>query len=251
MSTKTKNETPKETAPEPAKVPTPEPAKVTPETPASETLNVTVDVTPAEIVQPLGERMPPVTEGASEPPTNETPASEPKQNGSEIRDAKGVRFDPFRHQTLEDGTPRRNAKGNFMLRNDYRLGKIRREGSPVVTGSPSFADPTGGKENAPPEDQFDAAAEVYLHAAYGPLQIAFGPDIKADAEDHKALKTAVANYLRATNATELSPGWALTITLAAFAAKKASVPTVQERAMTLWEKVRAMFGRKPKQQVAA
>jgi hypothetical protein len=221
-----------------------QPTTETPETP--EPVNETAQVSAADIVAPLGERMPPVTESAD----NNAPG-EPEQSpvsSPEMRDAKGMKFDPFRHQTLPDGTPRKNAKGNFMIRNDYRLGLRRRNGepAPVNAGTPTFADTTT-QPAGPVEDQFDAAADVYIHAAFGPLQITFGEAIKPDREEHAALKAAVANYLRATNATELSPGWALTITLAAFAAKKASVPTIQERALTIWEKIRAMFGRKPKQ----
>ena len=210
-------------------------------------------VTAAEIVAPLGERMPPVTE--SIPETAPAEAPKPAPMSAEIRDGKGTLFNAARHQVNPDGTPKRNGKGNFMLRNDYRQGKGRAgqeratSQSPVVPGEPSFADATPAAPGQPVGDQFDAAAEVYLQAAYGPLQIAFGPDIRADAEDHFALKIAVANYLRATGATELSPGWALTITLAAFAAKKASVPTVQQRALTVWEKIRALFGRKTEKNV--
>jgi hypothetical protein len=217
--------------------------------------NETVAVTPAEIVAPLGDRMPPVTETAGEtPPADVPPPSNPPPSSVEQRDAKGNLFNPSRHQVNADGSPRRNAKGNFILRNDYRQGKNRPGNvrpsppSPSVTGEPTFAD-TPAAPGQPLADQYDAAAEVYLQAAYGPLQIAFGPDIRADTEDHFALKLAVANYLRSTGATELSPGWALSITLAAFAAKKASVPTVQQRALTLWEKIRALFGRRTEKNV--
>jgi len=153
-----------------------------------------------------------------------------------------VKFNAFRHQTEADGvTPKKNSKGNFILKNEYRLGKIR----PEHGDAPSFAEQPAAP-GAIPADQYDAAAEVYLQAALGPLQIAFGSEIRPDKDDHAALKSALANYLRSTGATELSPGWALTITVAAFAAKKASVPTVQERALTLWEKTKALFGRKSK-----
>lgn len=237
-------------APAPAAAPT-APESTTPEPATPET----TETTAAELVAPLGERMPPVTEAAGSAespataPTTPAPATAPapttETTGPEIRDSRGVRFNSFRHQTEADGvTPKKNSKGNFVLKNEYRLGKIR----PGSADSPSFAQqPTApGEAGAIPADQYDAAAEVYLQAAFGPLQIAFGSEIRADKDDHAALKTALANYLRSTGATELSPGWALTVTVAAFAAKKASVPTVQERALTLWEKTKALFGRKPK-----
>lgn len=242
---------PKKTNENPAPVETPKPDETpapaeTPSVPApAEVTAVTAD----EIVAPLGERMPEVTAANPSAESSPGPATIPPPTPSAVpgekilRDSRGVKFDAFRHQTNPDGTPRLNAKGNYMLKNEYRLGRIRRDGSTRQESSPDDAPTFAGEPANVQQDQYDLAAEVYLQAAYGPLQIAFGPDVKADADDHKALKVAVANYLRSTGATELSPGWALTITIAAFAAKKASVPTVQERALSIWDKIKSVFKR--------
>lgn len=217
----------------------------------------TVQVTAGEIVAPLGERMPPVTVSA---PSGEETTSEPRNEtpstpAPDYRDSRNMKFDAFRHQANADGTPRKNAKGNFMLKNEYRRGILRRDGSEngntqsprTNNGTPSFAEPSAnGNGNLPAPDQYELAAEVYLQAAIGPMVMVLGGDIRPDNDEHAMLKTAIGNYLRATGATELSPGWALTITIAAFAAKKASVPTIQERALGFWDKVKSAFGRKAK-----
>lgn len=214
-----------------------------------------VNITPAEIVQPLGERMPPVTEGQQGPGapsvTTENPAiakteiaNDPYENA---RDAHGNIFRRSRHMVGDDGAPLLSKSGHFRIRREYREGLLRKglgENS-TERPAPSFNAPgasgvasaVNGTSPAILSDEYDAAAEVYLQSAYGPVIIAFSEHARPDKEEHSALKVAVANYLRVKQITEPSPGWALLFTVSAVAVKKSEHPEVRERAKTLWERI--------------
>lgn len=224
--------------------------------PTNENSGAGVNITPAEIVQPLGERMPPVTEGQQGPGapsvTTENPASpkseivnDPYENA---RDASNNRFSRSRHIVGEDGAPKLSKSGNFLVRRDYR-DSHKGQGFPSNSPerqAPSFngpgaAAPINGASSAgqemPLQDEYDAAAEVYLQSAYGPIIIGFSEHARPDKEEHAALKTAVANYLRVKQIKEPSPGWALMFTVTAVAVKKSEHPEVRKRAETLWERI--------------
>jgi len=197
-------------------------------------------VTPNDLVAPLGERMPGVTESApavAPPPTG--PAARDAHNA---RDARGIKFTAERHQTDESGTPRKNARGNFVMRVDYRNAHTRNfPGNPPRAAempAPEFN--TGqkpGDPNVSRFDEYDAAAEIYLQSAYGPVIIAFSEHARPDSEEHAALKTAVANYLRVKQIKEPSPGWSLLFVVLAVSVKKSANPAVRERAGELAAKL--------------
>lgn len=205
------------------------------------------EVNAADLVAPLGERMPPVTEttGDSTPP--------PEPSKAFPVDGKGRRFDPETHAANDDGTPKLDKNGLFYPKN---IG--RKKGDKSVANNfkpvgerppPSFADGTGGPladPNAPKgsgADEYDLMAEVYLQSAYGPLMIAFSEAMRPNGEQHAALKQSLAAWLRFKQAKELSPGWGFSVTAAAVFVAKTNEPEVKER-MTLWaSKVRGWFKR--------
>ncbi len=209
-------------------------------------------VTPAEIVEPMGSRMPSVTEGV----TSTTPPAETSKPAPVIdqRDRRGEKFSPTRHKVDANGRPVVNAKGNFIRSEEYRKRYDSLTGKPKEpTGSaqtattdkpaPSFNSPdkVSIKTETPLQDEYDAAAEIYLQSAYGPTIIAFSEEARPDAEQHAALKTAVANYLRVKQITEPSPGWSLLFVITAVAVKKSESPVVRERAANLFTRVKGWF----------
>lgn len=219
-------------------------------------------VTASDLVTPLGERMPGVTESAvtREPlRENNTPVPE-----KEIRDSNGQLFNSGRHAVNADGSPKLGKKGNFILSQEYRKNHNRAAPSPepakpAITSfaktepekpAPTFAtdemtvDPNmRGREQL--QDEYDFAAEVYLQSFYGPIIIAFTEEARPEKDDHAALKTALANWLRVKQIKEPSPGWAVIFVAAAVAAKKASIPVVKERALTIGSKIKTwLFPRK-------
>ena len=206
-------------------------------------------VTPADLVAPLGSRMPGVTESA----TPETPAPSttetPSNPFADFRDKSNQRFNPARHQLGGDGKPKIGKTGNFVMRMDYREAHRRAGGQPSTEAPkppPSFD--TGQPRvdpNLPKFDEYDAAAEIYLLSAYGPVIIAFSEHARPDAEEHAALKTAVANYLRVKQIKEPSPGWSLLFVVLAIGVKKSANPIVRERATELAAKLGLVEKKKP------
>lgn len=218
----------------------------------------TETVTPAALVEPMGERMPPVSEGQHAAPASAPVAPSVPPSGPVLRDSRGIKFSPARHQVNPDGAPKRNSKGNFILTDAYRAevaaGLRRRSGaSPVTSSSPAGAPRPAPQFNdgaprgdpnipaAPVGDQYDAAAEMYLQITYGPVVVAFSENARPDGDDHSALKTALAQYLRANQVSEPSPGWSLLFTAAAVAVKKSADPVVKERAADLGGRVKKWF----------
>ena len=204
-------------------------------------VTITHTVSADEIIAPLGERMPPLTEGQTK---EAAPAEQPKTE--ELVDRKGVKFDPAIHAVDETGKPKTNFIGNFYSNKQGRGAKGKKiDGSsdapkPLDRPAPSFnvpggssltVDPNLGKEPTP--DEFDMMAEVYLQSAYGPLMLTFSEAMRPDNEQHKALKQSLAAWLRYKKATELSPGWGFAVTAAAVFVAKTAEPTVKER-IAMW-----------------
>lgn len=216
-----------------------------------------VQITAAEIVAPMGERMPPLTEGA---PVNSAPAFNNERPASDTStaplDSRKIRFSADRHQANADGTPKKNEKGNFILKTDYRKRHQTRGGessagsttaAPQERPAPKFD--TGRPVEAAREilpDEFDAAADMYLRGlAYGPIGVTFSEKAVPDEEEHKALKVSLAAWLRAKQITEPTPGWGFLLTALAVVQKKSEIPEVRERAGEVAGRFKRMFGIKP------
>ncbi len=217
--------------------------KETGDTPDSQVTQTTAE----ELVAPLADRMPPVTESA------ETVSSAPVEPAVvRPQDDGGTPFDPDRHAVDEFGNPRKNRSGRYYSK---LLGK-KGEGkggaagkkSETVRAQPTFnvddGSPAPSGENGPVQDQYDAMAEVYLQSAYGPLIVGFTDEARPDEQEHAALKIALANYLRFKQATELSPGWGLSATIAAVLVRKSAKPKVKERIALLYIRVKDWFAKR-------
>ena len=211
-------------------------------------VTITHTVSADEIIAPLGERMPPLTEGQTK---ESAPPDSPKFERP--KDASGTEFDPENHAVDENGTPKKNFKGNFYSNKQGRgrKGKVSTESTTPAPdrGAPSFnvpggapVDPNLGKEATP--DEYDMMAEVYLQSAYGPLMIALSESMRPDVEQHKALKQSLSAYLRYKKATELSPGWGFAVTAAAVFVAKTAEPSVKERLAMWGVRIKGWFGKK-------
>lgn len=216
------------------------------------------------IVDMLGGRMPPVTETKEADKTAETSTTERTETKPlpDARDSRGTKFSS-RHQTNADGSPRKNKHGNFMTRTDYRElhDKAAPNGQPRKAAPQSFSPAADRNEPAPPSfnapgsaqkpvdpnvrepmpDEYDFAAEMYLQSGYGPLIVGFSEHARPDEEQHAALKVALANYLRAKQISEPSPGWALLFVVTAVVVKKSENPIVMERGVSLWNRIKNWF----------
>ncbi len=200
-------------------------------------------VTADEIVAPLGAAMPPVTEGADDPIGPQQPA--PPAPGPDLKDSRGVKFNAERHAVDDTGKPKKNSHGNFYSKTTGRPPGAAKIAAPAA---PSFSAPGGAAPaGSPPSpfDEYDAAAEVYLQAVYGPVIIAFSDKARPDSEEHAALKTALANYLRVKKITEPSPGWSLLFVVVAVGVKKSAIPEVKDRAVSLGDRIKSWFSPKP------
>ncbi len=214
-------------------------------------------VSAQELTAPLAERMPPVTpgQGDSQAPAPEVKPAAPVPEGPAVYDSRRIKFSPARHQANADGTPVKNRKGNFVLKADYRQAHGQR---PLVgktagpTPAPAERPPAtfGGESPSPGlvppagPDEYELMAEVYLQSSYGPMMLAFTPEVRPDHEEHAALKQSLAALLRKKQSKELDPAWAFGLTATAVFVRKTQNPTVKERLVLYWIKVRAAFGKK-------
>ncbi len=235
-----------------------------PTPPAAPASLPTETVTVESITAPLAERMPPITPGTNSTPAPGTesapaapaaPASVPAYTGPAVYDSRGIKFSPVRHQMDAGGNPIKNTKGNFILRPEYRkahqIAGGTQAASPAPTGErgpATFggASSTPGKESVTGPDEYDLQAEVYLQSGYGPLMLAFSPAVRPDAEQHAALKQSLAALLRKKQTKELDPAWAFGLTAVAVFVVKTQEPTVKERVVLYWLKVKGFFSRKAK-----
>ena len=198
-----------------------------------------------ELVSPLASRMPPVTDG-------QVKESAPIVQSIELKDARGKVFDPAFHAADENGKPK-FFKGKYFYSknlgkhggrkpNEINFANTERP-APMFAESPGEQSAVGErKENV--TDQYDLAAEVYLQSGYGPLIIALGDKIRPDAEEHGALKQSLAAWLRFKQATELSPAWGFAICATAVFVKKTAEPTVCEKLILWWIRIRCWFKKK-------
>ena len=252
MATKSKSKSPE-------KVTTPEPVQ---EVSAPVSLSDPEPVSASDLVTPLTEGMPEPTnspmgenpEGvetleASPEPATASPAPAVFQAGQV--DSRGTVFDPVKHMSDETGRPKTDSNGNFYSKN---IGRKRKAQGGQVEGSerePSFETTFDREAPSAPSsiaslDRFDLAAELYCRTGYGVAVTAFsdeGWQPENDSE-HRALKSAVANYLRVKNQEDLPPGLALGFAVAAYAGKRVTRPKTADKLKAFWFWINLKMGRR-------
>ena len=210
---------------------------------------------PADIVAELDPALPtPPAPATPAPQAPVTPATPP---ADAPKDVNGVSFDPTKHATNADGTPRRDKLGRFFS-NRFGGSKAKAPVATLEVKPVSFipeATPTG--QSTPPvtpkteavkvpegqgSDRFTLLADVCARAALSGLMAALGDEWAPDDDaEYIGLRDSVAAYLRATNREDLSPGWALAFAGVTYAGKRLPRPKTQTRIAFFMDKVRAWW----------
>jgi hypothetical protein len=191
------------------------------------------------------------------------------------KDEAGNLFNPLEHAAEENGTPKRNSKGLFYSKFIGRGGAAKRAAAGVGDGTPAGHSPFG-KGNvgvvARPLPKFEGAPEtanggpgdtttaqpaatnhaepdaaegmslMIIPTVDGIAQALFGKEIALTPEDISVARPAVAGYMRAKNAKDISPGWALVLICTAIYGPKFAKPTVKERVTLLFLKIKNFIG---------
>ena len=220
------------------------------ETPSNEA----EEISAKELALPLVENMPeptgsqaaaPIMPEAPEEPSqrserDDSPRSEPI-NTDAFRDRSGKTFDPQKHKANSDGTPRKNARGDFISATIGRPSAKKEEQSQ----SASTARPeVKNFINTGAPDDFDQAAELYLQFGYGVAASFLSEGIRPDDQtEHNSLKIPLAAVLREKGKVGLSPTEMLLLACGAYFGKKMGNPTVRERVALWYMKGKSLFDR--------
>lgn len=182
--------------------------------------------TPIAIDQIASVEMPPITTPKALDPQPTAPAK------PEL-DSLNRSFDP------EKFLPEKDSAGRWKNRHAGRKGKAKvsapGQQSFIPDDSQSVRQPEQGNDVQKPAaaggpDRFDVLADVYTRAGIASLMAVFSDEWKPDDdEEYIALRNGVAAYLRATNQEDLPPGWALTLLIATYGAKRLPRPKTQGR----------------------
>ncbi len=229
--------------------PAPSPAPV-----AVEQATPPVDSSPAlpigadELAEPLNEGMPTPTGADVTPPASQEPFT-PSAPPPEIRDVNGTLFDPVKHRKDEFGNPVRK-EGRFLSNRGRKAGGTNKatDANATVEDEKPNAEDFVNKTGIP--DQYDTGAEMLLQTFYGVAAMFLSDGIRPENDaEHTTLKVPLAAVLREKQTVQLTPTQLLLFSLAAYIGKKAGNPTVKERAILLYIKVKGFFGFKtqPKQ----
>lgn len=160
-------------------------------------------------------------------------------------DRSGDSFDPAKHQTNDDGTPKTGTGGKLLKRRGRKKGGHNGTVSRSTIGGQHTQD---SGHDAEKESQRAAAYTSGTAAAnlVFSVGIALGgeewqpaKDAQHGVDEQKQLTAAFGEYFLATGNTDIPPGIALTITLGAYALPRFTMPKTQTRAKSLWEKIKA------------
>lgn len=224
-----------------------------------------VEVTAETVAKPLAENMPPVTENAQLPGMESAGASAENAAGGIPPDKAGKAWDPTKYKVDALGQPRRDAAGYFIPIDKGRPPSAapaagKKPAAPAAVakkaaaGKPGEAAPAGEKKKASDyqnttgaPDEFDLAAKMYFKTALVPLVALMSDEWNPDNEaEEKAVVDAIACYLRSRGSVDFTPGQALCVAAACYAAPRLSRPKTKDRLTLLFLKVRGWFSSKPK-----
>lgn len=202
-----------------------------------------------ELAGPLAENMPEPTSAdvqgiklevdEEDGSINSDPKNPPLTSG--YRDKSNRVFNPDKHRSNPDGTPKFNKNGFFLSKDAGR-----------PPGSTKSSSAEGGKEKQPESlryfnttgipDEYDKAAELYLSVGFGLLATYFTNDIKPEnIEEQGSLTIPLAAVLREKGMIDLTPTQLFMIALGSHIAKKSSKPTVKEKMTLLYLRIRSFF----------
>lgn len=184
-----------------------------------------------------------------------------------VKDDGGTEFDPSQHMANPDGSPAKNKKGRFYSKFIGRGGAAKKTGengnptpqverpAPKFDGAPPEKVFLNGADGGPGEikvtvnqpaqpDEADGISLLVIPTVDGIAQAIFGKDIALSPDEMKNAQPAVAAYMRAKNAKDISPGWALVLIATAIYGPKFQKPTVKERIALYILKIKNLFNRK-------
>lgn len=148
-------------------------------------------------------------------------------------DSKGRAFDPSRHQVNDDGSPRINRDGYIA----GKPGRPDKQEKPAGTSGPGpQAQPTTEKKSV---NQDHAMAKLTTNLFFKLGISAFGdewmprvytvPQAGITINEQDEIMNAFDQYFRSKNIQDLTPGWALVLSLGSFASARMIQPKTQGR----------------------
>lgn len=178
-------------------------------------------------------------------------------------DSKGVVFDPLRHATKKDGSPKRDKRGWFYSNRAGKPKAKQREAdlsgnadpmpqaqAPAQGIGPGAADPNLDPMQRPQGfvDSNSVAAEAYCQNVYALASLYFNdkgwyPESELE---HETMKEGVRECLTAYDIPALSPWQKLLVLSTGYASKRATRPNTKEKLILLWVRVRGWIGWKKK-----
>lgn len=224
------------------------------------------EITAEELTGPLIAGMPEVT-GENKDNSNEfvgpsLPSFEITPNKQEKTifppDDRGNPFDPFTHKTDENGKPIKNKKGFYYSKYIGRGGAQKKAATHETNESrenekplPSFEGVEGGasvnnSETAQKDQPIDEATGVALLAVPtfdGLMQTLFTGDVALTVEEMARINPFAANYIRSKGMKDVPPLAALALIVVATYAPKFTKPTVKERCVLFYMKIRNIFSK--------
>lgn len=212
-------------------------------------------VSPAELTTPLIAGMPDVTQSINDAASfnaapdlslPQSPASQP--SGSTITDESGTAFDANYHATDENGTPKKNFKGNFYKKRS-KNGEAGEERPRTITPTFVGTHPTGQVAEISPEQKrlrAERLAKMVIPTIDRFMQGLLTDGAKLDDTEKSELTDAMATYAEARGMDDIPPGVVLLALFGGIYAEKLSKPTVKERVMLFYMKVKAFFTGKGK-----
>lgn len=145
-------------------------------------------------------------------------------------DNKGRAYDPAIHETGPDGKPLMNAEGYIKCKRGGAAQKVQRAAAGKFT-PPTKPDPT--KPAAPNAEALEAQVQATGATAavlvVSLAQMVGGEDFKPETGEAEGMAGAFANYFRSKGISDIPPGTALAITLAAYIGKRWNRPKFAEK----------------------
>lgn len=170
------------------------------------------------------------------PPPSVPPAPKAaKTAGKDSRDRQGRSFDPSLHEVDAWGNPKLNRDG-FLAGKPGRPGKGEKTGfqKEIHSGGEEAA---GNSQKTISQNQNMAKITTALFIKLGvglfgdewyPQKNTY-PDIGVTVDEQSEMIAAFDQYFRSKNMSDLTPGWALVLSLSAYAAARMTQPKTQSR----------------------
>lgn len=207
----------------------------------------TTQFTAEDLVAPIIGEMP--------EPTGDNFSLENSPTHSDLTDEAGTKFDPAVHKVDSDGKAIREG-GKFVRNKRGRppgklntsaqpRSKIPGTESPASGAAAQTATSQAGGEAPDPDAVFSGQAETCLRLGYGCGALIFGEDFFPENEaEHKSLKDPLVELIREKGGMPLTPTQAFCFAVFAFGCKKYQKPTIKERCVILYMRIKTWFGKK-------